>query len=176
MVGNTAPANEPFVYFPWLSFVLKPVEIGLTEYPIQVFEIYNGGSVAAEIEIDDSMLEELNMENYASYILECMSKSKLTIPPRSSVETKWKFSPLEAKTYMVNTLYHSRNFRFLITRYPKVDVLFRVNNKSFHLITFKCIGYDKRKLNNMAIQDPHLLIPEKQKFFLPNQVTLDQLM
>ncbi len=101
MVGTTAPSNESFVYFPFSKYELEPVEIGLTEYPIQVYEIYNGGDVSAELEIDDSFLEELNCENYSCKILECLSKNTLKIPPRSSLETKWRFSPIEAKTYQV---------------------------------------------------------------------------
>jgi hypothetical protein len=139
------------VFFPAAKYDFEPVEIGLAEYPIQVYEIYNGGDLPARLAIDDSSLDEFNAENYSSSILECLTKHELVIPPRSSVETKWKFSPLEAKTY-------------------QVDVIFKVNDTKFNLVTFRCIGFDKRKLANVASQSTVLAIPEKQKFLVPNQV------
>jgi hypothetical protein len=151
LVGTTVPSNESFVFFPSSKYEFEPVEVGLNEYPIQVYEIYNGGDLPARLEIDDSSLDEFNAENYSSNILECLSKSELVIPPRSCVETKWRFSPLEAKTY-------------------QVDVIFKVDGSKFNLITFKCIGFDKRKLTNVASQNNALAIPEKQKFLVPNQV------
>ena len=52
----------------------------------------------------------------------------------------------------------------------QVEVLFKVNKVKFNAITFKCIGYDKRKLNNVTIGNKNTEIPEKQILALPNQV------
>ena len=35
--GVTVPSNSPYVYFPTGKFQFLPVEIGLMDYPIQVF-------------------------------------------------------------------------------------------------------------------------------------------
>ena len=52
----------------------------------------------------------------------------------------------------------------------KVDIVFKVNKIHFNAVTFKCIGYDKRKMNNAIIGNRIREIPEKQIFTLPNQV------
>jgi hypothetical protein len=152
------PTNEPHVFFPSAKFEFTPVEVGLDEYPIQVYEIYNAGDLPARLLVDDSSLDEFNADNYGCTVLECLSSGvELVVPPRACVETKWRFAPLEAKTY-------------------QADVLFRVNETSFTLITFKCIGFDKRKLQNgVASQSSALAIPEKQKFLVPNQVCFSNL-
>lgn len=80
---------------------MEPVEIGLTEYPIQTYALFNAGDVPAEVEIDPSLIEDLNQESYSSNILKCLSQNVITIPPGTSFDTKWKFSPIEAKTYLV---------------------------------------------------------------------------
>jgi hypothetical protein len=89
------------VFFPSNKFEFEPVDIGLNEYPIQVFELYNGGDVPAQVEIDYSLTEDLKQANYQTDILKCLSDRVISIPASSSVETKWRFQPIEAKTYQV---------------------------------------------------------------------------
>lgn len=103
MIGTTTLNGEPFVYFPTNRFEFEPVEIGLTEYPIQVYELFNGGDVPARVEIDTTFVQELNENNYATDVLQCVSNGVVTIPPGCSADTKWRFSPIEAKTYQVAT-------------------------------------------------------------------------
>jgi hypothetical protein len=100
-IGVTINKNEPYVYLPSTKFDLEPVEIGILEFPIQIFELYNGGDVPVDVEIDDSALEDLNYDSFSWPILKCLTKNKIVIPPRSSFETKWQFAPIEAKTYQV---------------------------------------------------------------------------
>lgn len=100
-IGTTIQKGEPYVYFPSNKFEFQPVEIGLNDFPIQTFDLYNAGDVPARVEIDASLVEEMNSENYSSSILKCLSNSILTIPPGVAFETRWKFSPIEAKTYRV---------------------------------------------------------------------------
>lgn len=97
--------GEAFVYFPVNKYEFEPVEIGLNEYPIQVYELYNGGEVPAQVEIDCSMIEEANQNNYMANILKCLSEEVISIAPGSCFETKWRFSPIEAKTYQVYIIY-----------------------------------------------------------------------
>jgi hypothetical protein len=118
------PNNEPHVYFPSSKFEFEPVEIGLMEYPIQVYELYNGGDVPAEVEIDSSFLDELNQENYSRPILKCLTESTVIIPPGACFETKWKFSPVEPKTYEVNFNFLEHEIRtlnnFKLIRFIKI--------------------------------------------------------
>ena len=101
LVGTTVANGEPFVYFPTNRFEFEAVEIGLNEYPIQIYELYNGGDVPARLEIDTTFIQEVNEANYMSEILSCISDGVVTIPPGCSADTKWRFSPIEAKTYQV---------------------------------------------------------------------------
>lgn len=54
-----------------------------------------------------------------------------------------------------------------------------MNSAFYNIVTFKCIGYDKRKLNNIKIENKSSAIPEKQPFTLTNQLaqlTLDRIL
>ncbi len=101
MSGVTVPTHTPYVYFPTNKYQFLPVEIGLLDYPIQIFELYNGGDKPARVQIDTSQLINLSIQNYSHNVLECLSEDEIIIPPGTSYPTKWKFSPLEAKTYQV---------------------------------------------------------------------------
>jgi hypothetical protein len=124
--------NEPNIHFPNSIYELEPIEIGLSEYPIQIYEIYNGGNVACDIEIDSSAVDKLNEQNYAIEILRCLTESSIRIEPGTLFETKWIFAPVEAKTY-------------------NADIKFLVNGKDLNVVTFKCIGFDKKSLRNVTI-------------------------
>lgn len=39
-----------------------------------------------------------------------------------------------------------------------------------NVVTFKLVGYDKRKLNNMSVNKKHESVPENLNYMLPNQV------
>ena len=100
-MGTTVAHNEPNIHFPSPVFEFEPIEIGLNEYPIQVYEIYNGGNVVCDVEIDHSALKILNEENYSQQIIKCLTDENIRIEPGALYETKWIFSPIEAKTYNV---------------------------------------------------------------------------
>ena len=150
-VGTTSGQGEPLLFFHSSKFEMEPVECGLVDYPVQVYELYNGGDTPAHVEIDCSSLRTLNAQNYSSPIVTCLSSESVIVAPGTCYETKWLFAPIESKTY-------------------QADVLFKTNKLTYNVVTFKCIGYDKRKLANAAIFDHKLEIPNKQIFFLPNQV------
>ncbi len=151
MVGTTVGPGEPNIHFPNNIYEFEPVEIGLNEYPIQIYEIYNGGDVACDIEIDASAIQKLNEENYAQQILQCLTDKRITIQPGSLYETKWSFSPIEAKTYFA-------------------DIAFTVNNKETSVVTFKCIGFDKKQLKNVTIASKMQEESKMNSRLLPNQV------
>ena len=101
MVGTTVANGEPNIHFPNSVYEFEPIEIGLSDYPIQVYEIYNGGNVACDVEIDSSSIDTLNEENYSQSVLKCLTDKKICIQPGALIETKWIFRPIEAKTYNV---------------------------------------------------------------------------
>lgn len=151
MVGTTVAHNEPNIHFPNSLYEFEPIEIGLSEYPIQIYEIYNGGNVACDVEIDASALDNLNAENYSRAILKYLTENKIQIQPGSLFETKWIFSPIEAKTYTA-------------------DIKFLVNGKDMSVVTLKCIGYDKKSLNNMTIASKMHEESKINSRLLPNQL------
>lgn len=51
--------------------------------------------------MDITQLGNLAIQNYSHNILECLSETEIIIPPGTSYPTKWRFSPIEAKTYQV---------------------------------------------------------------------------
>jgi hypothetical protein len=104
-IGATAASNESYLYFPSNKFEFEPVEIGIIDYPVQIYELYNGGDSPAHVEIDCSSVEYLNAENYGHEILKCLTIENIIIPPGNCFETKWKFAPIEAKTYQVSIIY-----------------------------------------------------------------------
>lgn len=59
---------------------------------------------------------------------------------------------------------------FYLISIIKADITFKVNGSQINVITFKCIGYDKKKLNNMTVTSKMLEIPQVQSILLPNQV------
>ena len=68
-----------------------------------MYELYNGGALPVNFEIETSPLDLVQSENFDIPIFECFN-TKGEIQPGKSVAVEWRFSPLEAKTYMVGQL------------------------------------------------------------------------
>ena len=52
----TVAIDRPYIHFPSSRHMFAPVPIGETRAPIQVYEMYNGGAVAVNYQIDLSPL------------------------------------------------------------------------------------------------------------------------
>ena len=53
----------------------------------------------------------------------------------------------------------------------QIDVAFKNELNEINLVTFTCIGYDARRLNNFTVKTlTHEDIPNQQLFILPEQV------
>ena len=92
-------------------------------------------------------------ENFDQPIFECLNPVG-DIAPGRSVAIEWRFSPLEAKTYMV-------------------DVPIRVHNGDTAIITFTGIGYDRRIMGDtMPLNETQDMsgVPSVQSIALPGQV------
>jgi len=55
-VGVTVEPDRPYVHFPSMQHTFAPVAIGELRSPTQVYELYNGGAVAVNYQLDLSSL------------------------------------------------------------------------------------------------------------------------
>ena len=69
----------------------------------QVYEIYNGGALPVQFQFDLTPLDLIRQENFDQPVFECLNPSG-EIPPGRSLNIEWRFSPIEAKTYMVSVI------------------------------------------------------------------------
>jgi hypothetical protein len=80
--------------------MFSPGPIGEKNNPKQIYELYNGGAQPLKYEIDTTPLDYMKYENFDHPIFECLNPVGEILPGRSAA-VEWRFSPLEAKTYMV---------------------------------------------------------------------------
>ncbi len=66
-----------------------------------MYEIYNGGALPVKYEFNTTSLKLLKHENYDHPILDCLNPVGEILPGRTAA-IEFRFSPLEAKTYMVS--------------------------------------------------------------------------
>ena len=60
-VGTTTSAGQPYLHFHSDRFEFTNVPVGETQTAIQIYELYNGGSIPVQFEIDTKPLFELQM-------------------------------------------------------------------------------------------------------------------
>ena len=69
--------------------------------PLQIYELYNGGSVPVTYEIQTNILSQVQEKNFDHPIFYCLNP-KGEIQPGTTARVFWIFSPIEAKTYTVS--------------------------------------------------------------------------
>ena len=74
-----------------------------------MYELCNGGARPVQYEFDLTPLELIKQENFDQSVFECLNP-RGEIPPGRTMSVEWRFSPVEAKTYMVGCC-----FRFSLT-------------------------------------------------------------
>lgn len=99
-IGVTVEHEVPYIHFPSNTHSFAPVAVGEQRCPKQLYEMYNGGSVAVKFAIDCIPLELLKKENFNHAVMTCLNP-KGVIPPGKTHIVEWTFHPLEAKTYQV---------------------------------------------------------------------------
>ncbi|XP_014674657.1 PREDICTED: coiled-coil domain-containing protein 108-like isoform X2 [Priapulus caudatus] len=104
-VGVTVPPERPYLHIAQTSHTFNPQPIGESSYPVQSYELYNGGGVPVKFSLDLRGLDELQQENYQYEIVACLTP-KGEIQPGCKAAVKWRFAPLEAKTYSVGVAIH----------------------------------------------------------------------
>ncbi|KAK3591649.1 hypothetical protein CHS0354_040559 [Potamilus streckersoni] len=152
-LGVTVEQERHYIHFPANKHMFTPVPVGEKISPKQVYEMYNGGALPLRYEIDLTPLELIKQENFDQAIFECLNP-RGEIPPGRSMAVEWRFSPIEAKTYMV-------------------DVPIRVHNGDTAIVTFTGVGYDKRLMGDtMLMTDQHDLtgVPGVQSVPVPGQL------
>ncbi|XP_071101269.1 cilia- and flagella-associated protein 65-like isoform X1 [Haliotis cracherodii] len=152
-IGVTVEPERRYIHFPSNKHLFTPVPVGEQNSPKQVYELYNGGAVPVRYEFDLTPLDLIRQENFDQPIFECLNPIG-EIPPGRSVALEWRFSPLEAKTYMI-------------------DVPVHVHHGDTAIITFTGVGFDKRVMGDtMPITDQHDLtgVPSVQSVAIPGQL------
>lgn len=153
-IGVTVEPDRRYIHFPSNKHMFTPVPIGEKTSPLQVYELYNGGAVPVRYELDLTPLDIIQKENYHQPIFECLNPIGEILPGRS-VAIEWRFSPLEAKTYMV-------------------DVPIRVHKGDTAIITFTGVGYDHRIMGDtMPLNETQDMtgVPSVQSITLPGQLS-----
>jgi hypothetical protein len=69
---------------------------------LQIYELYNGGSVPVTYEVQVSVLSKVQEKNFDHPIFCCLNP-KGDIQPGTTARILWIFSPIEAKTYTVSS-------------------------------------------------------------------------
>uniref|UniRef100_A0A6I8PQC0 Cilia and flagella associated protein 65 n=1 Tax=Ornithorhynchus anatinus TaxID=9258 RepID=A0A6I8PQC0_ORNAN len=152
-VGVTVPPGQGFLHFTSAEHQFAPVAVGTRLPPRQIYELYNGGSVPVTFEIQTEPLQKVREENFRHPVFSCLSPLG-EVAPGCLAQLHWIFSPLEAKTYVV-------------------DVPFRISGGESARITFKGVGYDPHALgaagrfHALASSDPS---PAVARLSAPGQI------
>ncbi|KAM4626898.1 cilia- and flagella-associated protein 65 [Discoglossus pictus] len=149
-IGVTVEKEQRYVHFTSTKHQFIPVAIGSSSPSKQIYELYNGGSVAVIYEIQLDPLRKIQEQNYHHPIFQCLNP-KGEILPGATAFVEWIFSPLEAKSY-------------------SVDVPINILGGDSALVTFEGIGYDRNVLGDTAVFESYSSLAETQKLTLHGQV------
>ncbi|XP_071942190.1 cilia- and flagella-associated protein 65-like [Antedon mediterranea] len=152
-IGVTVDHCKPYVHFPGNKHMFSPVPVGGVNNPKQVYELYNGGAVEVTYQLDLTALDYVQTENFNHKVFECLNPTGW-VQPGQTANVQWIFSPLEAKTYMV-------------------DVPIHITGGDTALITFTGVGYDARVMGDtMRLSDQTQLtgVPPIQSVPIPGQL------
>ncbi|XP_017802489.2 cilia- and flagella-associated protein 65 isoform X2 [Papio anubis] len=129
-IGVTVRPEQKYVHFTSTTHQFIPVPIGDTLPPRQIYELYNGGSVPVTYEVQTDVLSQVQEKNFDHPIFCCLNP-KGEIQPGTTARVLWIFSPIEAKTYMV-------------------DVPIHILGWNSALIHFQGVGYDPHMMGDTA--------------------------
>ncbi|XP_065416527.1 cilia- and flagella-associated protein 65 isoform X3 [Chrysemys picta bellii] len=151
-IGVTVEREQRYVHFTSTKHVFTPIAIGSSSPPKQIYELYNGGSMAVAYEIQLDSVMKIQEENFQHPVFVCLNPRGETLPGMTS-HIEWVFSPLEARTY-------------------SVDVPIHILEGDSALITFQGIGYDPHIMGETAQFDQVLspsVTPGSSKLTVPGQ-------
>ncbi|XP_053899197.1 cilia- and flagella-associated protein 65 isoform X2 [Malaclemys terrapin pileata] len=151
-IGVTVEREQRYVHFTSTKHVFTPIAIGSSSPPKQIYELYNGGSMAVAYEIQLDSVMKIQEENFQHPVFVCLNPRGETLPGMTS-HIEWVFSPLEARTY-------------------SVDVPIHILEGDSALITFQGIGYDPHIMGETAQFNQVLspsVTPGSSKLTVPGQ-------
>ncbi|NWT90273.1 CFA65 protein, partial [Lanius ludovicianus] len=101
----TVERNQRYVHFASNKHYFAPIAVGVSHPPIQIYKLYNGGSMPVTFEVQMDNIVKTQEKNFQHPVFVCLTP-RGKIPPGETGHIEWIFSPLEAKTYSVNVLIH----------------------------------------------------------------------
>ncbi|XP_075140702.1 cilia- and flagella-associated protein 65 [Leptodactylus fuscus] len=149
-IGVTVEKEQRYVHFTSTKHRFTPVAIGSSSPSKQIYELFNGGSVAVIYEIQLEPLREVQDQNYHHPIFQCLNP-RGEILPGATAFVEWIFSPLEARTYSVTVPVH-------------------ILGGDSALITFEGIGYDRSVLGDTAVFEDFSPLSAVPRLTLPGQI------
>lgn len=73
---------------------------------LQIYELYNGGSMPVMFEVQMDNIVRIQEENFQHPVFVCLTP-RGEIPPGTTGHVEWIFSPLEARMYSVGPSPHN---------------------------------------------------------------------
>ncbi|KAM9284669.1 cilia- and flagella-associated protein 65 [Cariama cristata] len=150
--GVTVEQDQRYVHFASTKHLFTPIAIGASHPPTQIYELYNGGSLPVMFEVQLDNIVKIQEENFQHPVFVCLTP-RGEIPPGTTGRIEWIFSPLEAKTYLV-------------------DVPIHVLEGESALITFQGVGYHPNTIGETATSGEVLspsVFPGSTKLTVPGQ-------
>ncbi|KAM7049548.1 cilia- and flagella-associated protein 65 isoform 2-T2 [Acridotheres tristis] len=120
--GVTVEHDQRYVHFASTKHLFAPIAVGRSHPPTQIYTLYNGGSMPVTFEVQLDSIVKMQKKNFQHPVFVCLTR-RGEIPPGETGHIEWIFSPLEAKTYMV-------------------DVLIQILEGESTQITFQGVGYN----------------------------------
>ncbi|NXK54025.1 CFA65 protein, partial [Chauna torquata] len=120
--GVTVEQDQRYVHFASTKHLFAPIAVGTSHPPTQIYELYNGGSMPVMFEVQLDNITRIQEDNFLHPVFVCLTP-RGEIPPGTTGCIEWIFSPLEARTYLVEVPIH-------------------ILGGDSALITFQGVGYD----------------------------------
>ncbi|NWI54385.1 CFA65 protein, partial [Calyptomena viridis] len=151
-IGVTVEHDQQYVHFASTKHLFTPIAVGGSRPPTQIYKLYNGGSVPVMFEVQLDNIVRIQEENFQHPVFVCLTP-RGEIPPGKAGHIKWIFSPLEAKTYLV-------------------DVPIHIMGGESALITFQGVGYNPNTVGEAATSSKALfpsVFPGSTKLIVSGQ-------
>ncbi|NXR74777.1 CFA65 protein, partial [Pycnonotus jocosus] len=151
-ISVTVERDQRYVHFASTKHFFAPVAVGGSHPPTQIYKLYNGGSMPVTFEVQLDNIVKIQEKNFKHPVFVCLTP-RGEIPPGETGHIEWIFSPLEAKTYMV-------------------DVLIHILEGESTQITFQGAGYNPNIVGEAATSSQFLssaAIPGSAKLTVPGQ-------
>ncbi|NXC35212.1 CFA65 protein, partial [Campylorhamphus procurvoides] len=129
-IGVTVEHDQRYVHFASTKHLFTPIAVGGLRPPTQIYKLYNGGSMPVMFEVQLDNIVRIQEENFQHPVFVCLTP-RGEIPPGKTGHMEWMFSPLEAKTYLV-------------------DVPIHILGGESALITFQGVGYNPNTVGEAA--------------------------